>query len=121
LQGALSDCNQSLDLEPNNANSRDSRAFVYMKMGKVEDAIVDYNMALRLNPGLATSLYGRDVAKQKKGDFAQGNSDIESAKKIQLDIAEEFHRYGIDLKQLSQSPPRSQTSRAHRSRQRAAR
>jgi tetratricopeptide (TPR) repeat protein len=28
LQQALSDCNQSLDLQPNDANARDSRAFL---------------------------------------------------------------------------------------------
>jgi tetratricopeptide (TPR) repeat protein len=121
LNEALSDCNRSLDLEPNKAETLDSRGFVYLKMGKVEDAIADYNIALGLNPRLATSLYGRGVAKQKKGEIASGDSDIESAKKIQPNIADEFQRYGIQVKQLSQSPSRSQTGHGHRSRQRADR
>ena len=115
LEQALPDCNRSLDLEPNNADVRDSRAFVYLKMGKRDEAIADYNIALGLNPSLAASLYGRGVAKLKKGDTDSGNSDIESAKRIQPDIADEFQRYGIQLTQLSQSPPHSRTSHHHQS------
>jgi tetratricopeptide (TPR) repeat protein len=55
VQQALSDCNQSLDLQPNDANACDGRAFVYLKMGKLEDAITDYNVALGLKPSLAAS------------------------------------------------------------------
>jgi tetratricopeptide (TPR) repeat protein len=116
-----SDCNQALDLEPKNAGIRDSRAFVYLKMGKFEDAITDYNIALRLDPSLANSLYGRGVAKLKKGDTDSGNSDIESAKGIEPDIADEFQRYGIQLTQLSHQQPRSRTSHAHQSRPQVAR
>jgi tetratricopeptide (TPR) repeat protein len=85
-------------------------------MGNLEDAIADYNVALGLNPSLATSLYGRGVAKLKKGDTDSGNSEIESAKRIHPDIADKLQRYGIQLEQLSQSPASSQKSRAHRSR-----
>jgi tetratricopeptide (TPR) repeat protein len=90
-------------------------------MGKAEDAIADYNIALQLNPSLAASLYGRGVAKLKKGDTDSGNSDIESAKRIEPTIADRFQRYGIQLKELSQLPPGSRTSRAHRSRQQGSR
>jgi hypothetical protein len=50
---------------------------------------------LRVNPKEASSLYGRGVAKLKKGDSNAGNSDIAAAKAIQADIAEEFARYGV--------------------------
>jgi len=95
LPQALSDCNRSLDLQPNYAEALDSRAFVYLKMRNLDAAIADYDKALLLDPRKATSLYGRGVAKLKKGDIAGSNSDIESAKRIQLDIVDEFKRYGI--------------------------
>ena len=37
---------------------------------------------------------GREIAKLKKGD-STGNADINSAKAIQSDIAEEFAGYGV--------------------------
>ena len=43
--------------------------------------------ALKLNPKLAGALYGRGLAKQKKGD-ATAEADIAAAKAIQSDIAE---------------------------------
>jgi hypothetical protein len=64
-------------------------------MGKLEDAITDYNITLGLNPSLASSLYGPGIAKLKNGDLASGNSDIESAKRVQPGIADEFQRNGI--------------------------
>ena len=51
--------------------------------------------ALGRNPKLASSLYGRGLAKLEKGDAAGGEADIAAAKAIQANIAEEFARYGV--------------------------
>ena len=51
--------------------------------------------ALRLDPRLASSLYGRGLAKLKKGDTADGDADISAAKAIEAKIVEEFARYGV--------------------------
>ena len=40
----------------------------YLKKGQWDSAIADYSSALRLNPKLATALYGLGLAKLKKGD-----------------------------------------------------
>jgi len=45
--------------------------------------------------GLASSLYGRGLAKLKKGDTADGDADISAAKAIEAKIVEEFARYGV--------------------------
>ena len=44
---------------------------------------------------MASSLYGRGVAKRQIGDYAGGDSDIDAAKRIQPDIVEAFIRYGV--------------------------
>ena len=44
---------------------------------------------------LAGSLYGRGIAKLKKGDATGGNADIAAAKAIRPEIADEFARYGV--------------------------
>jgi hypothetical protein len=44
---------------------------------------------------LASSLYGRGLAKLKKGDTAGGNADIAAAEAIEANIVEDFARYGV--------------------------
>jgi tetratricopeptide (TPR) repeat protein len=68
---------------------------VYLKMGQFDAAIRDYDAALRLNPNIAESLYGRGIAKFKKGDRAAGTSDIEAARAINPQIAGLMATYGI--------------------------
>jgi tetratricopeptide (TPR) repeat protein len=52
----------------------DTRGFVYLKLGQTENAIKDYDAALKLNPKLAGSLYGRGLAKTRKGDRNGGTA-----------------------------------------------
>ena len=66
-----------------------------MKMGQFDTAIDDYNSALRFEPKLASALYGRGLAKLKKGDKAGSDIDISAAKTIQAKIGDEFKRYGV--------------------------
>jgi hypothetical protein len=47
------------------------------------------------SPEGASSLYGRGLAKLKKGDRAAADADVAAAKVIKADIAEELARYGI--------------------------
>jgi hypothetical protein len=51
--------------------------------------------ALKLESKLPSALYGRGVAKARKGDKAGGISDITAAKTMKSDIESEFSRYGI--------------------------
>jgi hypothetical protein len=57
-------------------------------------AINDYSSALRVYPQAASSLYGRGLAKLKKGDTSGGNADIAAAKAIEANVVGDFVRYG---------------------------
>ena len=94
------DCNEALRLRPDFVHALDSRAFVHLKSGRYDEAITDYDAALRIDPNKAASLYGRGMAKRRKHDFAGGNTDIGAARTVRADISAEFARYGI-------SPPLS--------------
>ena len=48
------------------------------------------------NPKFAGALYGRGLAKQKKGDRAGADADFAAAKTIRPDIADEFAKFGIE-------------------------
>ena len=67
----------------------------YLKMGKWEFAVADFDAALRLAPTMASALYGRGVARLKGGDDAAGKADQAAAIAIEPKIAEEFVRYGV--------------------------
>ncbi len=70
-----------------------------MKLGQYDSAIADYGAALKLDPKLAGSLYGRGIAEAKKGDNADSIADIAAAEAIQSDIAHEFANYGVGAQQ----------------------
>jgi tetratricopeptide (TPR) repeat protein len=91
---AAADCTRVLKLN-NVANTFENRGFIYLKRGEFDRAIVDYEAGLRLDPpNKADFLYGRGLAKVKKGD-ASGSADIEAAKALNPKIAEDFAKYGL--------------------------
>jgi tetratricopeptide (TPR) repeat protein len=91
---AAADCTRVLKLH-NIANTFENRGFIYLKRGEFDRAIADYEAGLRLDPpNKADFLYGRGLAKTKKGD-ASGAADIDAAKAINPHIAEDFAKYGL--------------------------
>jgi tetratricopeptide (TPR) repeat protein len=63
LELALADCTEALRREPNDANMLDSRGFVYLRLGRLAEAVAEYDAALKINPDEAQSLFGRGIAK----------------------------------------------------------
>jgi hypothetical protein len=65
---------------------------------EVQRAMQDRNTdvpAVRFDPKLASALYGRGLAKLKKGDKAGSDNDISAAKTIKAKIGDDFTRYGV--------------------------
>jgi tetratricopeptide (TPR) repeat protein len=98
LQEAIDDCNKANSLSPTIPQIFAYRGFVYLKLGQFDKALADYDAALfslTKIPDHADWLYGRGATKLRKGDTTGGNADIEKAKTIKADIAEEYAKYGI--------------------------
>jgi tetratricopeptide (TPR) repeat protein len=112
LQAALDDCDHALALRPYAAPTSatrigsiveswtdpeilDSRGLVYLRLGRFRDAIRDYDAALDRNPVIATSLYGRGLAKLRLGEQAQGHADLAAAQKLDSGIARFFAGIGL--------------------------
>ncbi|MGB6537992.1 MAG: tetratricopeptide repeat protein [Xanthobacteraceae bacterium] len=104
LEQALSDCNEAIKISPTFVNhmvkSGDvsaigDRALVHFKAGRFDSAIDDFDKALKLTLRSAEVLYGRGLAKQKKGDAAGGAADIAAAKAIQSDIVDRMATLGV--------------------------
>lgn len=95
LNEALMDCNDALRERPNEAGVRATLGLVNLKKGAIDEAIAEYNSALRIAKRSAFSLYGRGTARRLKGDVAGGDADIAMAESIHPRVAEEMARYGI--------------------------
>ena len=69
--------------------------YVNLKSGSNKNAIADFDAALRINPRLTSSLYGRGLARQRSGAISDGEVDVNNAKAMDPNIVKEFASYGI--------------------------
>jgi tetratricopeptide (TPR) repeat protein len=94
LAAALADCDEAVRKQPRSAAAHNSRGFVLLRLGRFDAAIGDYDASLKVNTRpnqlRASSLYGRGVAEEKKGDVADGDIDIRLAETISPRIVETF-------------------------------
>jgi tetratricopeptide (TPR) repeat protein len=95
LAEALSDCDEALKLQPDNVETRETRGFVYLKLGEEEIALREYDAALRSNPDRPVALYGRGLARIAKGDVRNGESDKAAARALLPGIDRQFGMYGL--------------------------
>ncbi len=95
LDLALAHCNAGVKAAPKNAAIIDSRAFVELRLGRLDESIADYDAALKINPKLLASLYGRGIAKLRKGLTAEGKADLAAARKGYAKIDDMWAGYGI--------------------------
>jgi hypothetical protein len=74
-----------------------SRGFAYLKQGRSEAAIADYNAEIKANGGNAYTLYGRGVGKRLTGDLAGSGADLAAATAINAGIAAAMAKLGVRL------------------------
>jgi tetratricopeptide (TPR) repeat protein len=93
FDAAMADCQKDLQRHPNSAYAIGNTGFVYYTMGKYDDAIVSYTKALSASDldafFKAYFLYGRGLAKLKKGDDT-AEADMSEAKSLWKTIARDF-------------------------------
>jgi tetratricopeptide (TPR) repeat protein/predicted aspartyl protease len=94
LQGALKECNTALAKRPGEPAFLDSRALVYLRLGELSKAVADYDAALAKQE-FPDSYYGRGIAKLKLGQKAEGEADIDHAKRLDPRVVEKFAQAGI--------------------------
>jgi tetratricopeptide (TPR) repeat protein len=57
LQQALADCNESLRILPNDADTLDSRGFAHLKLDQLDDAIVDFDVLAIIGQAAAVATH----------------------------------------------------------------
>jgi tetratricopeptide (TPR) repeat protein len=96
LLRALADCDVALRLMPVNLDVRDTRGFIYLKLGDPALALNEYNAALEKDPNRATALFGRGLARIRTGDIKGGEGDQAAARTINPEIDQQFVIYGLN-------------------------
>ena len=94
LDTALKDCTKAIE-QGVEAAALDSRAMVYFKLGRMDDAMTDITAALDLRPDQAGSLYLRGAIERKQGARAKADDDLAGAALEQPRIEEEYARWGV--------------------------
>ncbi|WP_369024997.1 DUF3857 domain-containing protein [Qipengyuania sp. RANM35] len=90
-------CDKAVKAGGYSAAALDSRALLFHRLGREDDALDDLEAALRKQPEQAASLYLRGIIRLGKGQ-ADGRKDIEHALRLSPDIAIRYQRYGISPK-----------------------
>ena len=96
LAEALSDCDEALRLQPDNAEIRETRGFAFLKLGEKAIALREYDAALRVDPDRPVALYGRGLARIASGDSRNGESDKAAARALLPTVDSQFAPYGLN-------------------------
>ncbi|HXA39510.1 MAG TPA: aspartyl protease family protein [Phenylobacterium sp.] len=94
LEMALADCDAALRRD-RTSEVMTYRGLVLLRLGRLDEAIVQYTAAIKSQPRAAQALYGRGLAELKKGQKAEGDADLAAALAIGPGLAAEYQRLGL--------------------------
>ncbi|WP_308461848.1 DUF3857 domain-containing protein [Sphingomonas folli] len=95
LEAGLKDCTKAIELADNPDAALDSRAMIYYRMNRFEDALADVSAALTDSPDLAASLYMRGVLLGRLGRKGESEAALANARLVYPQIDRDYRRYGI--------------------------
>jgi tetratricopeptide (TPR) repeat protein len=95
LESALKDCTSAIELSESTPTILDSRALVWMRMGRDEDALRDLDAALNESPGTGPTRFLRAIVNKRLGNSAQAAIDLSIARKLTPSIERDYARFGL--------------------------
>jgi tetratricopeptide (TPR) repeat protein/transglutaminase-like putative cysteine protease len=95
LEAALKDCTRSIELSDSTYMALDSRALIYYRMGRFDDALADLTAALEAEPDLSASRFMRGVVLHRTGKIAEGDRELALARLIDPQVDADYARWGI--------------------------
>jgi tetratricopeptide (TPR) repeat protein/predicted aspartyl protease len=95
LEAALADCEQALRKGPEIAAMYNAKGLTLLRLGRYDEAIKEYDRAIKLQPKMAWALLGRGYARHAKGLKAEGDADLAAAREIAPNLAKAADGFGI--------------------------
>jgi tetratricopeptide (TPR) repeat protein len=95
LDSALQDCTRAIELTDDNAAAFDSRALIYFRLNRLDEALADVDAALDRMPASSSSLFLRAVIERKMGKTHDADRDAAYARLISPHIDEDYARWKI--------------------------
>jgi tetratricopeptide (TPR) repeat protein len=95
LDGAISDYNQALGLDPKNVETFYRRGLALQAQGDLNGALADYTQVLGLDPKRANAFSNRGFVKQAQGDFEGALADYTQALLINPKIPTVYYNEGL--------------------------
>jgi tetratricopeptide (TPR) repeat protein len=95
LDTALKDCTTAIELSSQTSGALDSRAMVWFRMGRYDEALADLNAALLASPGQAASHYLRAIVLLRLHRSADAAKDLTIARRLDPSLDRRYARYGI--------------------------
>jgi tetratricopeptide (TPR) repeat protein/predicted aspartyl protease len=97
LTAALKDCDAAINRSGKlqNPDFLDNLALVRFRLGDYDKSIGNYDAALKIRAKNPWTLYGRGLAKLKKGNRSDGEADIAEAVKLAPGVADAYKRMGL--------------------------
>ncbi len=95
LRLALQDCRTALRLKPDYVSAMDSMGFVFLRLKDFGNAARSYSDALAHDSTMASSFFGRGIAKFHLFGPKRAQPDIRTALKLDVHVVNPFVRAGI--------------------------
>ena len=95
LESAIPDCTRAIELTDDNADAFDSRALIYFRLNRLDEALADIDAALDRRPAASASLFLRAAIERKMGKTHNADADVANARLLSPRIDEEYARWNI--------------------------
>jgi predicted Zn-dependent protease len=95
LDTALKDCTSAMELSDSSAAILDSRALVWMRMGRDEDALRDLDAALLQVPAMGSSRFLRALVYKRTGRGADAAADLAIVRRMSPSTERDYARFGL--------------------------
>jgi tetratricopeptide (TPR) repeat protein len=95
-ESALEDCREAVRLQPNSGPYLDSLGLALLRSGKLDEALAAYDKAVSNRTG-ASSLMGRAIVRDRKGDAVGAAADRSAAMKMSREIEDTYRGYGLEI------------------------
>ncbi|MFM9828144.1 MAG: DUF3857 domain-containing protein, partial [Sphingomonas sp.] len=95
LDSALKDCTRAIELSSDTSSILHSRALVWYRLGKYDDALGDLDAALAGDPSLSDGYFLRSIVLQRLKRDKDAARDLAIARRIDPSTERTYKRYGI--------------------------